>query len=144
MIPPRLSFVTLAARNVPNLRAFYRGFGWQESEHSHDGYAAFRLGSATLAVYPVEELSREAAPGEALPQPGQWNGMTLAINVDAREEVDATFASAISCGAGVVSTPTDRPWGGRSGYVADPEGNRWEIAWAPGWDWPLDNADPVV
>ena len=24
------------------------------------------------------------------------------------------------------------PWGGRSGYVADPEGNRWEIAWAPG------------
>jgi len=25
-----------------------------------------------------------------------------------------------------------RFWGGRSGYIADPEGNRWEIAWAPG------------
>ncbi len=31
-----------------------------------------------------------------------------------------------------LSEPTTREWGGRSGYIADPEGNRWEIAWAPG------------
>ena len=35
-------------------------------------------------------------------------------------------------GAVSVAEPADREWGGRSGYVADPEGNRWEIAWAGG------------
>ncbi|WP_435108944.1 VOC family protein [Nocardiopsis synnemataformans] len=29
-----------------------------------------------------------------------------------------------------MAEPVERPWGGRSTYVADPEGNRWEIAWA--------------
>ena len=26
---------------------------------------------------------------------------------------------------------TDRSWGGRSAFIADPEGNRWEITWSP-------------
>jgi hypothetical protein len=26
---------------------------------------------------------------------------------------------------------TDRSWGGRSAFMADPEGNRWEITWSP-------------
>ena len=30
----------------------------------------------------------------------------------------------------------DRPWGGRSGYVADPDEHAWEIAWNP--SWPID------
>ena len=25
------------------------------------------------------------------------------------------------------------PWGGYSGYFADPDGHLWEIAWNPGW-----------
>ena len=32
----------------------------------------------------------------------------------------------------MIMEPVDRDWGGRSGYFADPEGNRWEVAWAPG------------
>jgi uncharacterized protein len=30
-----------------------------------------------------------------------------------------------------VTDPNDRPWGGRSAFVADPEGNRWEFIWGP-------------
>jgi len=39
----------------------------------------------------------------------------------------------VAAGARVVGAPVDREWGGYSGYVADPEGNRWEIAWLPGY-----------
>jgi uncharacterized glyoxalase superfamily protein PhnB len=42
------------------------------------------------------------------------------------------FDAAIRAGARAVAEPRDREWGGRSGYIADPEQNRWEIAWAPG------------
>jgi uncharacterized glyoxalase superfamily protein PhnB len=52
--------------------------------------------------------------------------------VDGPEQVDESFAAAVRAGAAVVAEPVERPWGGRSAYVADPEGNRWEIAWAPG------------
>jgi hypothetical protein len=38
----------------------------------------------------------------------------------------------VAAGATVLKEPTDADWGGRSAYVADPEGNLWEIAWVPG------------
>ena len=44
------------------------------------------------------------------------------------------FAAAVAAGATPVADATDGSWGGRSAFVADPEGNRWEIAWAPGID----------
>ena len=65
------------------------------------------------------------------PSPG-WSGVTLACNCDARDDVDGAYAAAIAAGATPVADPLDREWGGRSGYFADPDGNRWEVAWAPG------------
>jgi hypothetical protein len=83
-----------------------------------------------LALYPLDTLAEEAAPAE--PPPSGWSGITLACNVDSRDAVDTAFAAAVEAGARVVGAPTDRFWGGRSAYIADPEGHRWEIAWASG------------
>ena len=131
MIPARLTVVTLGARDLPRLRAFYNGLGWQEAPNSDDGWAAFLLGGVILALYPLEGLGAEAAPGELPPSGGTWNGITLAVCVDRPEEVEEAFATAVEAGATPVAEPQQREWGGRSGYVADPEGNRWEIAWTP-------------
>lgn len=60
--------------------------------------------------------------------------MTLAINFVDRDQVDRAVAEAIEAGAQLVASPVEREWGGYSGYVADPEGHRWELAWAPGFD----------
>ncbi|MEU3452468.1 VOC family protein [Micromonospora sp. NPDC006766] len=128
-VPSRLSAVTLGARDLGALRSFYRALGWPELRGSDDRWAAFLLGGVLLALYPLHDLAAEAAPN--VPEPsGGWSGITLACNVDTREAVDAAFATAVAAGAAVVAEPTDRPWGGRSAYIADPEGTRWEIAWA--------------
>jgi uncharacterized protein len=128
-IPPRLSVITLGARDLNRLRTFYRSLGWPELPASDDGWSAFLLGGVLLALYPLPDLAAEAAPG--VPDPaGGWSGVTLACNVDDPTEVDAAFAAAVAAGATAVAAPTDRSWGGRSAYIADPEGNRWEIAWA--------------
>ncbi|WP_433538529.1 VOC family protein [Micromonospora sp. CA-249363] len=127
-IPPRLSVITLGARDLSRLRTFYRSLGWPELPASDDGWSAFLLGGVLLALYPLPDLAAEAAPG--VPDPGGWSGVTLACNVDDPTEVDAAFAAAVAAGATAVAAPTDRSWGGRSAYIADPEGNRWEIAWA--------------
>ncbi|MGY1842197.1 VOC family protein [Modestobacter sp. SYSU DS0875] len=131
-VPQRLSFITLGARDVGRLRAFYAAWGWQERDGGSDAFAQFDLGGVRLALYPLARLRAEAAPDAALPEPGGWNGVTLAVNVATRAEVDVAFAAALAAGAATVAPPVARDWGGYSGYVADPEGTRWELAWLPG------------
>ena len=57
-----------------------------------------------------------------------FNGLfEIALYVDTFEEVDIEYKKAISKGATSVLEPTDEPWGQRTCYIADPEGNLIEI-----------------
>jgi len=129
-LPARLSVVTIGARDVPSLRRFYGRLGWPEVPGGDDAWVGFLLGGVLLALYPCDALAAEAAPDR--PQADGFSGITLACNVDSEEHVDAAFEAAVAAGATPVAEPVARDWGGRSAYIADPEGNRWEIAWAPG------------
>ena len=51
----------------------------------------------------------------------------IALYVDTFEEVDAAFADAVRKGAEPVLEPVTEPWGQRTCYIADPEGNLIEI-----------------
>ncbi len=128
-IPARLSIVTLGARDMGVLRSFYRALGWPELPAGDDTWTGFLLGGVLLALFPLRDLSAEAASGSA--EPTGWSGVTLACTVDTRDSVDSAFAAAVAAGAHAVAKASDRPWGGRSAFIADPEGNRWEITWGP-------------
>lgn len=62
----------------------------------------------------------------------------IALYVDTFDEVDAEYAKAISNGAEPVLAPTTEPWGQRTCYIADPEGNLIEIG---SWDKPYNSKD---
>jgi catechol 2,3-dioxygenase-like lactoylglutathione lyase family enzyme len=51
----------------------------------------------------------------------------IALLVDNYKEVDETYDDVISKGAISVLKPTTEPWGQRTCYVSDPEGNLIEI-----------------
>ncbi len=51
----------------------------------------------------------------------------IALYVDTFDEVDAAFRNVVSKGATPVLEPTTEPWGQRTCYIADPEGNLIEI-----------------
>jgi uncharacterized glyoxalase superfamily protein PhnB len=57
---------------------------------------------------------------------------TLAHNVASEDEVDAVLETARAAGADPVLAGVRRDWGGYTGYFADPDGFRWEIAMNPG------------
>ena len=128
-IPARLSIVTLGARNMDVLRSFYRSLGWPELPIGDNSWTGFLLGGVLLGLFPMSDLTAEAAPDS--PAPAGWSGVTLACTVGTQDEVDGVFEAAVAAGATPVAAASDRSWGGRSAFIADPEGNRWEINWSP-------------
>ncbi len=126
-VPQFLSIMTIGVRDLASLRRFYRGWGWDELDASSDNWCAFDVGGCLLSLYPLDLLGDEAAPDEAAIG-SEWRGFTLAINLPDEASLRRAFDAALAAGATLVADLTPRVWGGVSGYVADPEGNRWELA----------------
>ena len=125
-----LNYITLGVADLAASRRFYHDtFGWLERADSNDNIAFFQTGSALiLALYPRAALAMDAnvsADGSGFPR------FTLAHNVASREAVDALFAGFHARGVHIVKAPQAVFWGGYSGYIADPDGFLWEIAYNP-------------
>ena len=68
-----------------------------------------------------------------------FNGhFEIALYVDTFDEVDAAFARAVKNGAVPILDPELEPWGQRTCYIADPEGNLIEIG---PWNKPFETKD---
>jgi uncharacterized glyoxalase superfamily protein PhnB len=57
----------------------------------------------------------------------------LSHNLASAAEVDSVMADAGRAGATIVAGASTQPWGGYTGYFADPDGYRWEVAFNPTW-----------
>ena len=124
-IPQYLSILTLGTYNLEEIRAFYVRWGWEETSGSEEDWCAFDVGGVLLSFYSMTDLAAEAIAQPREPQ--SWGGFTLAINVDTETGLQEVFNAAAAAGATVVAEPVERDWGGISGYIADPDGNRWEL-----------------
>jgi catechol 2,3-dioxygenase-like lactoylglutathione lyase family enzyme len=124
----RLSFITIGARNMTQLKQFYtEKFGWTTLKDD-GGIVFFKMNGFILGLYPAEELAADAKV--PLGGPG-FKGFTLAINYDNEKKVDEVFMALSKAGVTILKAQQKTSWGGYSGYVADPEGNCWEIAYNP-------------
>lgn len=130
-VDPRISFVTLAVRDLDASRRFYLdGLGWTAELDVPGEVLMIRTGEH-LVLSLWAEPAFEAEVGPLRRGPGLVP-VTLAHNVPTREEVDAVLATARSAGADPVQLAVERDWGGYTGYFGDPDGYRWEIAFNPG------------
>ncbi len=126
----RISFITLAVTDLDATRTFYLdGLGWTAELDVPGEVLMIKAGAhLVLSLWVAPAFEAEVGPiarGEGIVP------ITLAHNVASREEVDAVIAAAAAAGARVGEAET-REWGGYTGYFADPDGFRWEIAWNPG------------
>ncbi len=127
----RISLVTLAVADLDATRRFYLdGLGWEAFIDVPGDVLMIRAGERLLLSLWVEPHF-EAEVGEIRRGPGVAP-ITIAHNVGSDAEVDEVLETARAAGAGLVVPAVRREWGGYSGYFADPDGYRWEIACAPG------------
>jgi uncharacterized protein len=95
-VEQRISIVTLGVSDLAKSQAFFERLGWQRSVKGAEGIAFFQVGGIVLALYPRDELAKDAG---VVPGVGGFSGMTLAYNARTRQEVDAVLAEALAAGA---------------------------------------------
>jgi catechol 2,3-dioxygenase-like lactoylglutathione lyase family enzyme len=127
----RISFVTLAVRDLDATRTFYvDGLGWEPALDVPGEVLMIKAGEhLVLSLWVEREFEVEVGPirrGEGVAP------LTLSHNVRTSDEVDAILATARAAGADPVTEAVEREWGGYTGYFGDPDGFRWEIATNPG------------
>lgn len=151
---PRISIVTLGVDDLDRAAAFYEAMGLERHRKFTEGVAFFQMGGLILALWPREELARDAGrpyyraqrseiraadPGrtvvveEARPD---FSGVALAYNTRTAEEVSEILFKAEKAGGRLLKPAQKAFWGGVQGYFEDTEGNLWKVAWNP--DFPID------
>jgi catechol 2,3-dioxygenase-like lactoylglutathione lyase family enzyme len=127
----RVSFITLAVSDLGASRRFYvEGLGWEPELHEVGEVLMFRVADkVVLSLW--AETSFVAEVGH-VPARGGVPPITLAHNVATTRGVDTVLEQARAAGAQHVGEATEREWGGYTGYFADPDGFRWEVAYNPG------------
>src|SRR5512141_117979 len=128
-IPARVSFVTLAVRDLPRMWAFFQQFGWPEASGNDEHHVAFQCGGAVLGLYAATHYEPDHGPA---PEPGRFKGFTLAINVESRDEVDRVH-DVLATAEGVQGLEAGEDLGYGYGFsFRDPEDNIWDVVWVDG------------
>jgi predicted lactoylglutathione lyase len=127
--PPRLSLITLGVADVERATAFYRALGWEPSSASVPGEVTFfDTQGGLLALWGTAELAKDSAVAATAP-----GAISLAINLESRDAVDAALARAVASGGRISRAAEATDWGGYNGYFLDPDGHVWEVAHNPFW-----------
>ncbi|MDE7082786.1 MAG: VOC family protein [Clostridia bacterium] len=123
----RLDGIGLFVKDMATMVRFYRdvlGFEIQEGE---DAVNVYLIKDGTLFML-YERNKFESMTSRKYEYIKGLNGhFEIALYVNTFEEVDKYFAEVVSKGATPVLEPTTEPWGQRTCYIADPEGNLIEI-----------------
>ena len=125
----QISVITLGTANLIRSRRFYAdGFGWSPV-FENDEIVFYQMNGLMLGTWLQSSLESDMQR----PGPSGPGAFALAHNVPDQDEVEILMKRLAGAG-GRILRPADAPsHGGYRGYVADPDGHAWEIAWNPNW-----------
>lgn len=123
----KLDGVGLFVNDMPTMIRFYRDVLGFEIVEGEDAVNVYLIKDGTLFML-YERKNFEKMTCRKYDYLKGINGhFEIALYVDTFEEVDAQYRKIIAKGAQSVLEPTTEPWGQRTCYIADPEGNLIEI-----------------
>lgn len=129
----KITCICLGVRNMERAVKFYRdGLGYKtDCMEDNPPVVFFDTPGTKFELYPLDLLAEDIS-AENPPKPGQgFGGVTLAYNVESKEDVDAVVDLVRRAGGTIVKEPQEVFWGGYHAYFADPDGYYWEVAWGP-------------
>jgi catechol 2,3-dioxygenase-like lactoylglutathione lyase family enzyme len=116
-----IDYTVIFVRDLGAMRRFYQDIlGFELIRELSPRWLEYRIGPNTLALA-VPGLTAKDAP-----VPPRSAALQLAFRVD-RDAVDACAAELQRQGIALVAPPTDQPFGHRTLFFRDPDGNLLEI-----------------
>lgn len=123
----RLDGFGIFVKDMPVMVRFYRDVLAFEIREEEDASNVYLEKDGTLFLL-YRRGDFETMTGRAYGYAEGVNGhYEIALSVENYAAVDAAYGDVVSKGAVPVMEPTTEPWGQRTCYVADPEGNLIEI-----------------
>lgn len=123
----RLDGFGLFVEDMAVMIRFYRDVLGFEIKENEDADNVYLVKDGTLFLL-YERKNFEKMTSRKYEYVKGFNGhFEIALYVDTFEQVDTEYKKAIEKGAKGVLEPTTEPWGQRTCYIADPEGNLIEI-----------------
>lgn len=124
----KFNTIGLFTKNQPAMVAFYRDlFEFKTDWDGQSSNVEMESGDMRLIMYPREQFEQMTSRKYGYPE-GLNGTLELAFDVENYAAVDVTYPQAIEMGATSVFQPTTEPWGQRTCYIADPDGNLIEIS----------------
>ena len=123
----RLDGLGLFVNDMPKMIHFYRDVLGFEITEGDNAVNVYLVKDGTLFML-YERKNFEKMTNRKYEYLRGFNGhFEIALHVDTFEDVDKEYARIIAHGGQSVLEPTTEPWGQRTCYIADPEGNLIEI-----------------
>lgn len=124
----QISLITLGIADLARSKQFYgAGFGWSPVFENQE-IVFYQMNGLVLGTWLKTAL--DADTGRLS---GAAGAFALAHNLGRQDEVEPLMQRLIAAGGQLLRAAMAPPHGGYCGYVADPDGHAWEIAWNPAW-----------
>lgn len=117
----------IMVKDMPTMIRFYRdvlGFEIKEDENTSNVY--LEKDGTLFLLYARKDFEKLTGSSFGYAD-GLCGHFETALSVESFKDVDKAFEKAVENGAKPVMPPTTCPWGQRTCYIADPEGNMIEI-----------------
>lgn len=122
----KMTAAGLFVTDMEKMVAFYRDVMGMKTDWEGSPNAELYSGDMRLIMFGREDF--EKMTERKYSYPGKINGtLELAFDVPSYEDVDREYKRVVKAGAVPVLAPVTEPWGQRTSYVADPDGNLVEI-----------------
>lgn len=125
----QISVITLGVDDLARSRRFYgEGFGWTPVFENEE-IAFYQMNGLVLGTWLKGSLAEDMQRPDAVGA----GSYALAHNVPTGADVQPLIDRLAAVGGTILRPGDAPPHGGFRGYVADPDGHAWEIAWNPAW-----------
>lgn len=129
----KITCICLGVRDMEKAVHFYRdALGYKtDCKEDNPDVIFFDTPGTKFELYPLNLLAQDINSKNPPSLGNGFGGMTLAYNVETKEEVNHIIELVRKAGGKVEKEPQDVFWGGYHAYFSDLDGYYWEVAYGP-------------
>lgn len=123
---PKINMIGIITSNFDAQKKFYQAVMGFKPILELENFVEFESAGVRFAIS-IGTVMEQATGEKSYTAPKTGHSFELAFKADSPAQVDSDYKELIEKGAKPIKPPADMPWGQRTAFFADPDGNIHEI-----------------